>query len=218
MKKTLRRMYKKITRRNRIRCIDQEMLKLSVRLSEKHLDNCMVFPDRQSMISSFPKNGIIVEVGVAQGDFSAYMFETASPKILYLVDAWAMGKNSNYGQKGFLNVKNRFNAQIKAGRVQIKRGYSHEKLEEFDQNSLDWIYIDASHDFKSVEKDLEISYTKIRIGGIISGHDYHRWGRYGKRFGVLEAVNSFCVQYDLSFIGLSLENDYNWSYALRVDK
>jgi hypothetical protein len=122
------------------------------------------------------------------------------------------------GEAGYRRVKARFDDEIKKGIVQIERGFSDIKMRELADDSLDWIYIDAAHDYKSVKQDLDIAFCKVKNGGIIAGHDYHRWGKYGKRFGVLEAVNEFCVQNGMFFIGLSLENNLNWSYALRVIK
>lgn len=198
--------------------MDQQMLGLSVPLYSKHLEHCRVFPDRLTMIASFPKNTVVAEVGVALGDFSADILATANPRLFYLIDAWAMDEHSNYGEEGYKKVVSRFNEEIKTGKIEIRRGYSREKLIELEEDSLDWVYIDAAHDYQSVLSDLNIVLFKVRNGGIISGHDYCRWGKNGKRFGVLEAVNEFCTQNDLPFIGISLENNLNWSYALRVVK
>ncbi len=216
MRQAVRRIYNEITARQRNKVLDQKMLGLSVPLSSKHLEHCRVFPDRRSLIASFPKNAVVAEVGVAMGDFSADILETANPRLFYLIDAWAMDGHSNYGEEGYKKVAGRFNEEIKTGKVEIRRGYSHERLTELEDDSLDWIYIDAAHDYQSVRGDLDIALLKVGNGGIISGHDYCRWGKNGKRFGVLEAVNEFCVRNDLSFIGISLENNLNWSYALRV--
>lgn len=218
MKHIVRKIYNQITSSRRNKVLDQEMLAVSVSLSSKHLECCKVYPDRISLISGFPKNAVIAEVGVAQGDLSAEILKVVEPRLFYLIDAWAMKNHPHYGEGGYERVKERFDDEIKSRRIQIKRGYSDEVLKGFDNNSLDWIYIDAAHDYYSVKNDLDIAYIKVKNGGIISGHDYHRWGKNGKRFGVLEAVNDFCVQKELFFIGLSLENDLNWSYALRAVK
>lgn len=218
MKHVIRRIYNGITSRPRSQALDEKMLALSVPLSSKHLEHCRVFSDRRSMINSFPKNAAIAEVGVALGDFSADILRIASPRLFYLIDAWAMYGHSDYGEDGYKRVIKRFHEEIKAGKVEIRRGYSHEKLIELEDDSLDWVYIDAAHDYQSVQGDLGIALLKVKSGGVISGHDYCRWGKNGKRFGVLEAVNEFCVRNALSFVGISLENSLNWSYALEVVK
>lgn len=214
----VRRIYKRLSRGRRNRTINQQLLVLSVPLSSQHVEKCQLFPDRLSMISSFPKNAMVAEVGVAQGDFSAEIVRRTTPSILFLIDAWHMRETSPYGEAGYKTVVDRFGEGITNGRIIIKRGFSHLKLAELDDNTLDWVYIDAAHDYASVTADLELAHAKVKNGGIISGHDYHRWGSYGKRFGVVEAVNRFCVQREQPLIGLSIDSDNNWSYAIRLHK
>lgn len=42
----------------------------------------------------------------------------------------------------------------------------------FKDGSLDFVYIDGNHDYQEVRKDIRVWYPKVRIGGIIGGHDY----------------------------------------------
>jgi hypothetical protein len=57
----------------------------------------------------------------------------------------------------------------------------------------------------------------VKDGGIIAGHDYTRYGgKYGmERYGVVEAVNAFCLKYDWEMIYLTHECHRHLSYALR---
>jgi hypothetical protein len=212
---SIRNAYKKITFTKRNAILDQQMNALSVSLSEKHLEKCRVFPSRRLMVAAFPKDAVIAEVGVAAGDFSVVILEVARPRNFFLIDAWSMGERSNYGEAGFVKVRERFRNEIIKNMVVIKRGFSHEILNQFKDDFFDWVYIDAAHNYQSVKNDLEISFTKVKNGGIIAGHDYLRWGNRGIRFGVLEAVNGFCVQKGIPFAGISLDHDNNWSFALR---
>jgi hypothetical protein len=47
-----------------------------------------------------------------------------------------------------------------------------EASELIKNESLDFVYIDADHEYKSVKSDYDAWRDKIRKGGIISGHDY----------------------------------------------
>ena len=40
------------------------------------------------------------------------------------------------------------------------------------KGDLDFVYIDASHDYESVKRDIELWKPKICAGGFIGGHDY----------------------------------------------
>lgn len=59
------------------------------------------------------------------------------------------------------------------------------------QSPPDWIYIDASHDYEQVLKDLENSKKLLGEGGIIWGDDY------SNKPGVKAAVNEFSFRHDI---------------------
>jgi len=61
-----------------------------------------------------------------------------------------------------------------------------------------------------------IAFTPIKSGGIIAGHDYTigNWVD-GYRYGVIEAVNEFCVNDDWEMIFLTAETDQYRSFAIR---
>jgi hypothetical protein len=64
--------------------------------------------------------------------------------------------------------------------------FSHEAAELFANESLDFVFIDASHDYDNVMIDLKAWYPKIKQGGVFAGHDYTAgWT------GVVSAVNNF---------------------------
>ena len=58
-------------------------------------------------------------------------------------------------------------------RVELIRKSSKAAAEEFKNRTLDFVFIDAAHDYESVKKDIEAWYPKVKRGGIISGHDYY---------------------------------------------
>jgi hypothetical protein len=57
----------------------------------------------------------------------------------------------------------------------------------FSDASLDWVHLDARHDYASVKADIEAWYPKIRSGGWLSGDDYneHKWPEVVKAVGDL---------------------------------
>ena len=64
---------------------------------------------------------------------------------------------------------------------------SVEAATKFSDNSLDFVYIDAAHDYENVKKDITAWLPKVKIGGVIAGHDYH----HNPYIQVYEVVNEF---------------------------
>jgi hypothetical protein len=91
-------------------------------------------------------------------------------------------------------------------RCEMIKGYSPSASEMFEDASLDFVYIDGAHDYNSVKSDLDAWYKKLKIGGILSGHDYH----LGDWPGVYHSVNEFIVtnKLELNLTGLD-EFDIN---------
>jgi hypothetical protein len=80
---------------------------------------------------------------------------------------------------------------------------SEEASKMFENESLDFVYIDGDHSIKGIETDLNCWYPKIKSSGIISGHDY-------TMFDVGQAVNLFCKKIDR--LPLKLFPDYTWCF------
>jgi hypothetical protein len=51
------------------------------------------------------------------------------------------------------------------------RKKSVDAAKDFADNSLDIVYLDASHDFHSVKNDINAWFPKVKQGGILAGHD-----------------------------------------------
>ena len=62
--------------------------------------------------------------------------------------------------------------------------------ESVEDQSLDFVFLDASHDFDSVRDDILAWRSKVRPGGIMCGHDYDGRGDKKGFFGVRRAVHS----------------------------
>jgi len=65
---------------------------------------------------------------------------------------------------------------------------SVEAANNYDDESLDVVFIDACHSYECVKEDIIAWLPKVKIGGYISGHDYS-WGDGVKR-AVDEAFES----------------------------
>lgn len=117
--------------------------------------------------------GIFVEVGVGHGKNAKKIYKDVSPSYLYLVDLWMPYKQSGETWTGYVNgydiVKNQFDG-VKD--VLIIRKPSLEASKMFPDNSIDVVYIDANHQYKSVVEDIKVWFPKVMNGGFLCGHDY----------------------------------------------
>lgn len=185
----------------------------TISLGNNNIKNLKVVPDREKLLQYLPKNGIVAELGVDEGDFSEKIMTYTSPKKLYLIDMW---KTERYNKNKMNFVKKRFENEINLGRMVLIRGKSEKELGKFDDKYFDWIYIDTTHSYLQSKKELNICQLKIKENGIIAGHDYSKGNiNKGMPYGVVLAVNEFCLKFNWEFIYLTHETHRNLSYAIR---
>lgn len=111
------------------------------------------------------------EVGVAEGNYSQILFEQIPGLQLSLVDVWATHPGF-YEEKNLEQMYVDVQARLKNYNTNFVRKLSMEAVKEFADNSLDFVFIDAAHDFKNVADDICEWSKKVRPGGIVFGHDY----------------------------------------------
>jgi hypothetical protein len=71
-------------------------------------------------------------------------------------------------------------------------GDSHAEYIEFENESIDVLFIDGDHSYAAVKADIELWFPKVKMGGIISGHDF---GTHAP--GVIQAVKELLPGYKL---------------------
>ena len=116
-----------------------------------------------------------VEVGVYKGQFA--QFFAAVGLELYVVDPWLdypdyQPARTHYQERQDTLYESARKRLAKYPKVHFIRKLSMDALEDFEDESLDFVYIDAHHGFKYITEDLYGWSKKVRKGGIISGHDY----------------------------------------------
>ncbi len=182
-------------------------------LPAEAVKNTRLLLNRSELLKVLPQNGVVAELGVDEGVFSAEILELCQPQRLVLVDVWA-SRRYHQGKKTLVEAK--FDKQRKSGKVQIERGYSIEVAERFPEQHFDWIYIDTDHSYQTTIKELETWAPRIKEDGIIAGHDFvvGNWERLVK-YGVIEAVYEFCSRYNWEIIYLTMEHNDHSSFAIR---
>ncbi len=140
---------------------------------------------------------IIAEVGVHRGQFFKYLLRT-QPTLLVGVDLWnASGPASQNDQRDTQLEMDHYHRDLQELSTQnpntrIIRDLSDKAAAVFPDNFFDLVYIDADHTYDAVQADLKAWWPKVKVSGVLAGHDYENWvtDQY-VRFGVVKAVDEF---------------------------
>lgn len=166
-------------------------------LQERHIQNCKLVVNREKLLELLPKNSICAEVGILRCEFSEKIMATTKPKELHLIDIEISATNI---------AINKFTNQIKQNTVVVHNSDSVDALMSFDDNYFDWIYIDGDHSYFGAMRDLEATRLKVKYEGFIVLNDYVFFGVSDfSKYGVVEAVNDFCIKYDWEMIFFALQ-------------
>lgn len=135
------------------------------------------------------------EIGISSGIFSKYLCKGNPDLRLYSIDAWQIypGYTYAHSQKKMDKLYSIAKKRLIPYKCNIVRGWSVDIAKRFANESLDFVYIDANHDYEHVKEDIKEWSKKVRKGGIISGHDYIN-GSNGVAYGVKQAVNEWTVE------------------------
>lgn len=135
-----------------------------------------------------------VEIGVAFGGHAESILKTSTVDRLYGIDPYVhidgYDDPMNLTQEEFDQVCS-FTLERLArygNRYQHIRKMSEDAVK--DIHEVDFVYIDVDHSYKGVWNDLCIWYSKVRVGGVIGGHDYN----HPNFPGVKQAVDEFFVK------------------------
>lgn len=173
--------------------------------------------DRDVMLKNLGLNGKhCVEVGVERGHYSQKIL-AENPASLVLVDPWCHQDEKIY-PNDTSNVDNdeaerRFQEVMqtvgKDPRVTVCRSYSVQAAKMHEDNSLDFVYIDAIHTKEAAFEDMCAWWPKVKPGGWLCGHDYHM-------APVAEAVKAFCEKRNVKLAFITQENGLATSWGINV--
>lgn len=143
-------------------------------------------------------NGVGAEIGVEQGVYSEIICQADPRTKLFCVDAW---KTYSVYRDHTRQIKlDNFFAIAKKRLApygcNIIRAFSSDALLQFNDNSLDFVYIDANHRFDSVFFDIKEWTKRVKPGGIVAGHDYTS---NENNNDVIAAVSTYCRKHKISY-------------------
>lgn len=174
------------------------------------------FPTRLDLFKSLPAGSIGCEVGVWKGYNAIDILNNTSVGKLFLCDAWRRQVWSKHEQqsdaqheKDLAECRHHIRGHLPSGRAVIVRGTSAEvALNDKTIPPLDWVYVDACHEYEFVLEDLRNWSRRLKPSGVIMGHDFTdthpnaiKWG-----FGVVKAVNDFCEKEGWELVAVTQED------------
>lgn len=132
-----------------------------------------------------------IEIGCDCGDTTEFLLTQHPSLVLFCVDPYVNyvdwnGHNLNERD----SMYNRFCNRVKpfTDRVFPIRKTSDDAVAGFIDGEFDFVFIDALHTYEQVLKDCASYYSKVKDGGIFSGHDFTAIQ------GVHRAVKEFAAQ------------------------
>lgn len=138
-----------------------------------------------------------VEVGTGKGQTSEFLLRN-NPKLHLVQIAYYPGNLTGHStEKAHLLWLSRIKPYIT--RSTIINDTSKEAAKLFEKGSVDFVFIDANHNYEYVKEDIALWWPKVKKGGVLSGHDYGQpvWP------GVKKAVDEF-------FESVQTGADYVW--------
>jgi len=153
------------------------------------------YPDMfQYAVRTAPDNGHFVEIGTWKGQSSAFLaVEIISSGKNLKLDCIDSFKGSAIEPGQMYDADNRANRlyDVFINNMKPVEGYytpivsdSSEAAALYENESLDFVFIDASHDFESIKRDISAWFPKVKMGGLFAGHDYAQ-----PYPGIIRAVN-----------------------------
>lgn len=123
-----------------------------------------------------------VEIGVWKGEYGKILCSTGMK--LFGVDPYIWYPDCTvYGKKEYIDNAYKIAQETLADyNYTIIRKTSMKAVKDFEDESLDFVYIDGNHLFKYVTEDIVEWSKKVKKGGVVSGHDF----RYFIKPGVCE--------------------------------
>ena len=132
----------------------------------------------KSMVEKFSSGSKFVEIGSWKGKSSAYMaVEIANSNKdidFYCVDTWEGSiehkNNTEISMLYDIFLNNMKPVESYYTPLKMK---SLDAVSRFGDHSLDFVFIDGSHEYEDVKEDIKAWLPKVKPGGILAGHDYY---------------------------------------------
>ena len=126
-----------------------------------------------------------VEIGTREGKHALILCENNPNIELTCIDPWS--PEGRWNEEYQTLFYNRTVERLSPYNAKLLKKTSMEALNDFEDESLDFIHIDGNHTFDYVCQDIICWSRKVRPGGIVSAHDYIN----AKLVGVIKAIDAY---------------------------
>lgn len=165
--------------------------------------------DREALAKLFATLGCRqgVEIGTFRGEFASLLCRVNQDLHLFCVDPWT-GYHEQPSQRRMDAYHAMAVRNLTSPRITILRKTSMEALGDCADRSVDFVYIDGDHRFDAVVQDIIQWSRKVKVGGIVSGHDYQPHGGTG----VMKAVDAYTQAHDIRpwYVTRELDPSFFW--------
>lgn len=160
------------------------------------------------LIQALGDNITCIEIGVNLG-FNSYMLLENCSNISKLIGIDHYKEYQDW--EGYIDqnmqdlVWNIFHENISAlgPKFVLIKESSADAAKDIDDESIDFIFIDADHSMRAVLQDLDNYYPKLKPGGVISGHD-------ANLFSVNFAVLSWAKRKGIELSRVQIVKNSSW--------
>jgi len=121
-----------------------------------------------------PENPIGLEIGVDRGATSEYLLKNIPNLKLYGVDPYVDYQDwwgwVAWSERSYVEMRNRLDQY--GDKFSLVRKTSDDAAATFEDNSLDFVFIDGIHTYEQVTLDCQNYYSKAKSGAFFGGHDF----------------------------------------------
>lgn len=154
-------------------------------------------------LNRYGLTGTAVEVGVAKGNFAREFLSQWEGKSYKMIDPHEAQDVEIYKEDQPNDWQDWKNHCLKIceedNRAELITAYSPAAADLFKNGSLDSVFIDGNHSYRAVMEDLDAWWPKVRIGGIMSGHDFMTNTEGGAWIEVDRAVERWAKEHGVVF-------------------